>query len=200
VQALVGYGLATALLLGHLRRGGDISVVLLLGYWALKLPVLGQMITQARLAYPQFRNIALRLLEPLERARGGRDRRPGSGAKQRPRPRTVTGIPVRGTRRESPSPCESGGPGDGTYDSRGRRPRDRAGISVAVVGPSGAGKTSLLSSAARLAPPVRGGPAGGREAASGRETAVAPSPHCVGGSCGAALEPKLPGQPLLRHL
>jgi ATP-binding cassette subfamily B protein len=41
-QALVGYGLAAGILLGHVHRGGQVGTVLLLVYWALKLPVLSE--------------------------------------------------------------------------------------------------------------------------------------------------------------
>ena len=65
VEALVGFGLAAWLLLDHLARGGGAGGVLLLVYWALNLPVLGQEIALIAQQYPAERNVTLRLLEPL---------------------------------------------------------------------------------------------------------------------------------------
>ena len=65
VEALVGFGLAAWLLLDHLARGGGAGGVLLLVYWALNLPMLGQEIALIAQQYPAQRNVTLRLLEPL---------------------------------------------------------------------------------------------------------------------------------------
>jgi ABC-type bacteriocin/lantibiotic exporter with double-glycine peptidase domain len=65
VQLFSGYGLAAWLLLNHLSRAGGAGTVLLLVYWALNLPVLGQEVSQIAWQYPAYRNVALRLLEPL---------------------------------------------------------------------------------------------------------------------------------------
>ena len=48
VQALLGFGLAAWLLFGYLTRGGEAGGVLLLAYWALSLPVLGQEVAADR--------------------------------------------------------------------------------------------------------------------------------------------------------
>ena len=65
LQLTAGYGLAAWLLFDHLVRRGEAGGVLLLTYWALNLPVIGQQIGMAAWQYPAFRNITLRLLEPL---------------------------------------------------------------------------------------------------------------------------------------
>ena len=65
VQLAIGFGLAAWLLLDHLSRTGDIGGVLLLVYWALNIPVLGQGIAEMAWQYPGYRNTALRLMEPL---------------------------------------------------------------------------------------------------------------------------------------
>jgi ABC-type bacteriocin/lantibiotic exporter with double-glycine peptidase domain len=65
VQMLAGFGLATWLLLDHLSRTGDIGGVLLLVYWALNIPVVGQGIAEVAWQYPGYRNTAMRLMEPL---------------------------------------------------------------------------------------------------------------------------------------
>jgi predicted double-glycine peptidase len=65
VQSLLGFGLAAWLLLDHLAQGGEVGGVLLLVYWALNLPVLGQEVALLARQYPAHRNVTLRLLEPL---------------------------------------------------------------------------------------------------------------------------------------
>jgi ATP-binding cassette subfamily B protein len=65
VQCFVGFGLVAWLLLGHLTRAGESGGVLLLVYWALNLPVLGEEVALTARQYPAHRNVTLRLLEPL---------------------------------------------------------------------------------------------------------------------------------------
>jgi ABC-type bacteriocin/lantibiotic exporter with double-glycine peptidase domain len=65
IQLFTGFGFAAWLSYSYLKGGGQIGAALLLIYWALSLPVLGQEIAGLARAYPAYRNIALRLLEPL---------------------------------------------------------------------------------------------------------------------------------------
>jgi ABC-type bacteriocin/lantibiotic exporter with double-glycine peptidase domain len=65
VQFLTGFGLAVWLLASHLGRAGESGGVLLLVYWALNLPALGQEVALIAWQYPSYRNVTLRLLEPL---------------------------------------------------------------------------------------------------------------------------------------
>ena len=65
LQLFAGFGLAALLLLGRLGRGGDPGGALLIAYWALNLPVLGQELAHAAWQYPTHRNLMLRLIEPL---------------------------------------------------------------------------------------------------------------------------------------
>jgi ATP-binding cassette subfamily B protein len=65
LQLLAGFGLAGWLLLLHAGRLSDTGGALLLAYWALSLPVLGEEIALAARQYPTHRNVVLRLLEPL---------------------------------------------------------------------------------------------------------------------------------------
>lgn len=69
VEALVGMTLSLALLLGPFSHAVESGSVLLLAYWALGIPALGAEIAQLARQYPDHRNVALRLLEPL----GARD-------------------------------------------------------------------------------------------------------------------------------
>jgi ABC-type multidrug transport system fused ATPase/permease subunit len=74
VTAVVGGRVVeTKLQIGQEVRAGEILIVLdadagsvlLLAYWALNLPVLGEEIAMMVRQYPHFRNLTLRLLEPL---------------------------------------------------------------------------------------------------------------------------------------
>ena len=65
LQGLTGFGLAAWLMLNHISRAGEAGGALLLVYWSLNLPVLGEEIVQVARQYPGYRNVTLRLLEPL---------------------------------------------------------------------------------------------------------------------------------------
>ncbi len=64
-QSLIGFGLAAWLLFDHLSRAEVSGGALLMVYWALNLPALGQEIAMLARQYPSQRNVTLRLLEPL---------------------------------------------------------------------------------------------------------------------------------------
>lgn len=63
--ALVGISCACWIVLRYLAGGGEASGVLLLLYWTLSLPALGQSLVSSAQQYPVVRNHLLRLLEPL---------------------------------------------------------------------------------------------------------------------------------------
>lgn len=65
MQMLAGFGLAAWLLVDYLNRSSPGGGALLLVYWALRLPIMGQEIALLAQQYPGFHNITLRLLEPL---------------------------------------------------------------------------------------------------------------------------------------
>lgn len=65
VQALTAYALTVPLLIGYLARSSQPAGVLLLLYWALNLPLVGQDLAATLRQYPAQRNRTLRLLEPL---------------------------------------------------------------------------------------------------------------------------------------
>ena len=132
VQFLAGFGLVFWLLAAHLGRNVDLGAVLLLVYWALNLPALGQEIALLARQYPSYRNVTLRLLEPLgaleeigprDGARSAADFAPGPAAIEFDHVSvTVSGHPVLRDINLSVKP----------------------GSHVAIVGRSGAGKSSLV--------------------------------------------------------
>jgi ATP-binding cassette subfamily B protein len=159
LQALAGMGLAAWLLLGHLSRGGQAGGVLLLVYWVLSLPQLGQQVAQLLRQYPAVRSVTLRLLEPLgamEEAASAAGGSPDLDA----RPQAVPAEIVLPTERTVPSDTQEGGRSGaegvaielhgvsvraaGHPILEGLDLRIEPGAHVAIVGPSGAGKSSLM--------------------------------------------------------
>jgi ATP-binding cassette subfamily B protein len=139
VQSLVGFGLAAWLLMSYLGRGGEASVVLLLVYWTLNLPVLGEEVALIAQQYPALRNVTLRLLEPL----GAREETDAQEVEQAIAPlladteaQRPQGVAVRF---EGVSVQVAGHTVLEEIDLR-----IEAGSHVAIVGPSGAGKSSLV--------------------------------------------------------
>jgi ABC-type bacteriocin/lantibiotic exporter with double-glycine peptidase domain len=65
VLAFSGYGLAAWLVMAHLNSEAELGTLLLLVYWSLQLPALGQEVARIALQYPAQRNMTLRVLEPL---------------------------------------------------------------------------------------------------------------------------------------
>jgi ABC-type bacteriocin/lantibiotic exporter with double-glycine peptidase domain len=129
LQFLAGFGLAIWLLASYLARGGEPGAVLLLVYWALNLPALGQEVALIAWQYPAYRNVTLRLLEPL----GAIDHRaPATVADMQPdAPVSIefTNVSVVAA---------------GHQVLRDIHLSIPAGTHVAIVGPSGAGKSSLV--------------------------------------------------------
>jgi ATP-binding cassette subfamily B protein len=65
VQLFTGFGLAALLSYNYLQTESHLGGAVLLIYWALSLPALGQEIAMLARLYPVYRNITLRLLEPM---------------------------------------------------------------------------------------------------------------------------------------
>ena len=132
-QFLLGFGLAALLLTDHLARNASAGGVLLLVYWALNLPVIGQEIAAAAWQYPSNRNLTLRLLEPMGAP---------EGAELSTTPATTTSA-ARAT-------GMSIGLRDVTVRAAGRTILQdinleiEPGSQVAIVGSSGAGKSNIV--------------------------------------------------------
>lgn len=65
LTAIINTGLASAIVLTYIARGGDTGVVLLLTYWSLNIVFLGKSLGDLARQYPRQRNRISRLLEPL---------------------------------------------------------------------------------------------------------------------------------------
>ncbi|HXA66630.1 MAG TPA: ATP-binding cassette domain-containing protein [Bryobacteraceae bacterium] len=130
VQFLAGFGLAIWLLASHLGRTGETGAVLLLVFWALNLPALGQEVALIAWQYPSYRNVALRLLEPL----GAIEQRSAQ-----PAPILESHVSAAAIKFENVSVTAAGHTVLRDIDLT-----INAGEHIAIVGPSGAGKSSLV--------------------------------------------------------
>ncbi len=184
-QYALGFALAAWLLFAHLGRSGEAGTVLLLIYWALNLPVLGQDIAQVAWQYPAYRNMTLRLLEPL-------------GALEEPTAET----------REPTSPAASEAAAAILLENVSVRAAGHtiledinvevpAGSHVAIVGPSGAGKSSLVGLLLGWWRPASGSVLGGWRAAR-RTFGGSAQGDRVGRSGGASVEPVVLREPAIR--
>jgi ATP-binding cassette subfamily B protein len=138
VQAFAGFGLAGWLLASYMSRSNDIGSAMLLIFWSLNIPVLGESIALVSRQYPAQRNIALRLLEPLGALEEGTgvessvspDVRPTSG------PDRAKGVSI-----ELRDVMVLAGGHRILSDVNLEIP---SGMHVGIVGPSGAGKSTLV--------------------------------------------------------
>ncbi len=139
VLALTSLGLSAWLLARHGTGTLEIGRVLLLVYWTLQIPALGEDLAMGLRSYPALRNVTLRLLELLnakEESVTAPDAPPAPRRATAPTSRTSRGCEI-------------------TFDGVSARAgghdivRDvslhvRAGEHVAIVGASGAGKSTLV--------------------------------------------------------
>ena len=132
-QLTIGFSLAIWLVVSNLRASGGGSVVLLLVFWALSLPMLGQQIALLWGRYPWQRNVALRLLEPLGAVGSDFEDELGVGPPA-VGPSKAPAISLRGVRVVA----------GGHLLLDGVDAEIESGSHVAIVGSSGAGKSTLV--------------------------------------------------------
>jgi ABC-type bacteriocin/lantibiotic exporter with double-glycine peptidase domain len=130
LQFLTGFVLAIWLLVSHLHRAGESGVILLLVYWALNLPALGQEVAIIAWQYPSYRNVTLRLLEPLGAIEQKTSQAPTA-------PAQLTGAAAIEFQNVSVTVA-------GHTVLRDINLNIHPGEHIAIVGPSGAGKSSLV--------------------------------------------------------
>ena len=112
---------------------------LLLVYWALNLPVLGQEVALMARQYPAHRNVTLRLLEPLGAPEETNAQVPDPVAASHPARSSTATPPGVAIVLEGVSVRAAG------HTILDKIDLDiEAGAHVAIVGPSGAGKSSLV--------------------------------------------------------
>ena len=130
LQLVCTFGLIVALLLTRPLQGVRAGQALLIAYWALNLPLLGQEIATLARQYPAYRNLTLRLLDPL----GAPEEKSvlENGQKHEP-----LGKPPAISFREVSTEIS------GHAILHAVSLEIEAGSHVAIVGPSGAGKSSL---------------------------------------------------------
>ena len=133
ILAITGLGLVCWLLFGYINRSGELGGVLLLVYWALNLPALGQQVAQVARQYPALRSVTLRLMEPLGAPEDDASAEPGmTGASSTSKDGASIGL-------EKVTVLAAGHEILREVDLQ-----VEAGSHLAVVGPSGAGKSSLV--------------------------------------------------------
>ncbi|MCX6044240.1 MAG: cysteine peptidase family C39 domain-containing protein [Chloroflexi bacterium] len=137
--ALIGIGSVSWIVLSYLINGGAASGVLLLLYWALNLPALGQSLVTSAQQYPMVRNHLLRLLEPL----GAPEEEPKrhSDREQAREEASPSVDPTTGVALQMAGVVVHAG---GHTVLHELDLNIAAGEHVAIVGPSGAGKSSLV--------------------------------------------------------
>ncbi|WP_394838671.1 ATP-binding cassette domain-containing protein [Pendulispora rubella] len=132
LQLAIGSSLAVLLVFAYLAHTPEPAAVLLVLYWTLTIPALGQDLARTVLLYPSMRSRLLRLVEPLEALE---DRDEASSIRRQ--------VPSDG-----PEPhvaiCDVSVHAGGHTILRNVDVVIPRGAHVAIIGPSGSGKSSLV--------------------------------------------------------
>ncbi|MEZ4868209.1 MAG: ATP-binding cassette domain-containing protein [Caldilineaceae bacterium] len=130
VQVLLSTASVIFILTRYIQQGGELTNVLLLFYWTLNLPLLGQALADTVLQYPALRNRVLRVLEPL------------GAPNENAAPTATLPTPTPGAAMISLDQVNVVAGGHTIL--RDLNVTIGAGEHVAIVGASGAGKSSLV--------------------------------------------------------
>jgi hypothetical protein len=181
-EQIVGFGLAVWLTFAYLARTPEPAAVLLLLYWALNVPVLGQEIAGTARSYPSIRNLMLRLLEPLGALEETDERGPDDALDE-----------TTGTFRSASASAR------GAHHPRGGRPGDPAGPARGGGGAVGGGEVEPRRHPAGMAQARRGTRRRRPRAPPRRAAAQAARRVGVGRPRRAALEPEHAREPRVRE-
>ncbi|PWU08910.1 MAG: ABC transporter permease [Terriglobia bacterium] len=129
-QLMATLAIVSALLFAYVGAQKDPGALLVLVYWALRLPLLGQVAASLAWRYPGQRNITLRLFEPLGTPEEPES--PGGMAGIAPQPGVALAF-------ENVAVCASGHTILSDINLR-----IEPGEHIGIVGPSGAGKSTLI--------------------------------------------------------
>jgi ATP-binding cassette subfamily B protein len=132
-------GFAIAILVNYIARGGQPGEILLLFYWTLNLPALGQSLADQIQQYPMQRNRILRLLEPLsapdeEQSWQSTDGSASDDLIENPQRANAVSVDIQDVRLQA----------GGHVILDDLNLKIEPGEHIAVVGLSGAGKTSFV--------------------------------------------------------
>ncbi len=143
VQFITGFGLAIWLISSHVIVPNEAGSLLLLTFWALSIPTLGTAIASSICSYADYRNVMLRLFEPLGAPEAHSIQQPSAHSKQQALVTTSTELPKRTTGvRVDMVNVDLAVAGHSIL--AGVTLAVEPGSHVAIVGPSGAGKSSLV--------------------------------------------------------
>ncbi|WP_437639413.1 ATP-binding cassette domain-containing protein [Sorangium sp. So ce854] len=146
VQGIASTAVAVAIVGGYVASGGPPAALLLLVFWSLRLPAAAQELVAALLGWKNVRNVSVRLFAPLAAPEVDLPRAPAACGDGAPGEERGASIDLRGVSVQA---------GGHTLLSEVSVSLP-AGAHVAVVGSSGAGKSSLLSLLLGWVRPSRG--------------------------------------------